>query len=204
MPWQYSCPPELTSPTVRMAHFQHTSDLRTERLAQLGWQPLSDSHDRSLDSHLRKRFPLLHGSRPPEPYVVWDVSLIYEDRKSYDLLEVDLNVNALRAIRECTSADEEILAIDYQHPWYRFQPHTLPLTGDPYDWAVPILPDGLIPLFLPYDFRFGIVGIPHHTICIFGDALLQAFSRNRPVLFDKQITWPVDPWPEGEKGNAES
>jgi hypothetical protein len=63
---------------------------------------------------------------------------------------------------------------------------------------VPFLPDGCIPIFVPPDFRFGIVGIPHSTICVYGKDLLAAFEKSRPALFSTTMEWRRDPGPKGE------
>lgn len=163
-----------------------------------GWRALSDGEDRSLEAQLRTRFPLLSGSLPPEPHLVWDVSAIYDNRESFDDLETDLNLQALVALRQCTKPGEELYAIDWQHDWYRFQPHAMSMNSGKDSWQIPILPDGDAYFFFPEDFRFGIIAIPHGTICLYGADLLQAFAEHPPAIFQKQIAWPRDPWPKGE------
>lgn len=69
---------------------------------------------------------------------VWDVSAIYDDPESFAHLEADLAPNSLFALRACTCPGEEILAIDWHHAWYRFDPHAFPATSDLYNWQVPI------------------------------------------------------------------
>ncbi len=204
MPWQYETPPELTTPTAKHEDYRRTMASREHALAEEGWRQVTEVDDKQLETQLRSRFPMMPGSLPPEPHVVWDVSAIYDDCKSYDGLETNLNLSTLLALRICTSPSEEVFAIDLQHPWYRFQPHAFARTGDMYYWQVPVLPNGDAHFFLPHDFRFGIIGIPHSTICIYGADLLQAFAENQPSVFTKQIAWPRDPWPKSESELSEN
>ncbi len=192
MPWQYQVPEHLNTAALRFEHFRNTVKLREDVLNKFSWKVLSQAEDCALEAEVRAHFPMRVNSVPPEPNVVWDVSSIYANKETFAELEVDLNMNAILALRECTAPGESIVAVDWQHPWYRFEPHAVPLTGDPYEWAVPVLPDGDVSLFFPSDFRFGIVGRPHSTICIYGKELLDAFERNRPLLFSRRIEWPLD------------
>ena len=198
MPWQYQSPQELVTPATRIEHYRTASAMRKQTLSNCGWLSLTDAEEIALEAQLRDRFPIRPESQPPEPYVVWDLSAVYLSSQTFDSLETDLNLNALCALRECTAPGESILAVDWQHPCFSFEPHAFPSTGDPYKWAVPFLPDGLISFFLPRDFRFGIICIPHSTICIYGKRLLDAFETNHPALLSKRMEWPLEPWPKGE------
>jgi hypothetical protein len=183
MAWQYRAPPDLTNSEARFAHFRQIQDERSAALKRLGWCPLSNYDDANLQVELERRYPL-NGSRPPEPHTTWDVSGVYASPTSYSELESDLNLKVLIALRESTSPSEEVVAIDWQHPWYSFKPHALPLCGEPYNWAVPVLPDGDMFLFFPRDFRFGICGCPQtNTILFHGRQILDAIKANPPVLF---------------------
>lgn len=188
MSWQYQTPPDLTTADERFAHFRAIMDRRAADLQQVGWRQLSPVEETQLEAQLRIRYPL-GNSQPPEPHATWDISVIYASESNYTELETDLNLRMLEALRECTEPTEEIYAIDWQHDWYSFNPHTLRSGGAPYEWAVPILPDGDFYQFIPNDYRFGVYGFPQtNSIVICGHEFLAAVHSNPPKVFSRRLT----------------
>jgi hypothetical protein len=67
---------------------------------------------------------------------------------------------------------ETLLALDWQHPAYRFSPARQALTWAP-EWKIPVYPDGDYFAFLTEDFTEGTFGHPwERTICVFGERLV--------------------------------
>jgi hypothetical protein len=101
----------------------------------------------------------------------------------------DLTCKALKALQRCTDLGDELMALDWNHPCYFFDPHQGVDPADDSQWAVPVLPDGDNYLFLDRALRFGIIGnCVLRTINVFGEALLAAFSEGPPVIFER-TTW---------------
>ncbi len=125
----------------------------------------------------------------PIPSLTYDIGHIYTVNETQArLLEDDLNQKTLAALQVCTGPDERLYALDWQHTCYWFYPHR-PFDADKAEaWGVPVLPNGDYYIFLAEDFRFGIFGHPwEQTMCIFGQPLLDAYSRSRPLLFTRIV-----------------
>ena len=76
----------------------------------------------------------------------------------------------------------ELIALDWQHPAYRFVPANQALTWQA-EWKIPIYPDGDYFAFLSEDYAEGTFGHPwEQTICVFGQELLDAVAADRPTL----------------------
>ncbi|MDQ4122753.1 MAG: DUF2716 domain-containing protein [Acidobacteriota bacterium] len=93
----------------------------------------------------------------------------------------DLETKTLSAFLSIVPAGDALYVLDWQHDCYWFRPH-IPFR----EWEIPVLPNGDYYIFLDKDFRFGIFGHPwEKTICVWGEELLAAFEKNKPVLFEK-------------------
>jgi hypothetical protein len=99
--------------------------------------------------------------------------------------EEDFTLKLLGAFRRCTPPGERLLAIDWQHEWYYFDPHAGITAATLDEWAMPVLPDGDAYHFLAADFRFGVVSDWRSTgpIRMFGRQLLDAFDAAPPNEF---------------------
>ncbi|MDQ2755313.1 MAG: DUF2716 domain-containing protein [Actinomycetota bacterium] len=87
------------------------------------------------------------------------------------------------------AGDEQVLALDWQHPAYRYSPHRLALSG--LRLPVPVFPDGDYYVHTPDDLRWGTFGHPwQQTLTLWGDELVT-------TLGVELATWlPVRP-PDG-------
>ena len=175
---------------VAIQHFTQLDDERERKLRAWerdGWREMSHGQmDEAWDRlrgavRLPRRRAVPHadalghlGHRPGLP-----------SRREYrERVEADLTRKALAALKECTRPGEEVLALDWNHPCYFFDPHAA--SRPP--WPVPVLPDGDHYIFLARDHRFGIVGnCVDMTVCVFGPELLAAFDASRPAAFG----WPT-------------
>jgi hypothetical protein len=183
---------------IALSQFTDSDDERERKLRaweQLGWRGMSHGQmdeawktfEQRMESDVRGEF------HTPFPATTWDISPIYlRGREHLDHTEADLTLKALSALQECTRPGEELLALDWNHPCYFFDPHGGVTDAHPSSWAVPILPNGDNYLFLAQDYRFGIIGnCVDMTICVFGQELLAAFRDRLPLIFVKP-TWTVE------------
>lgn len=92
----------------------------------------------------------------------------------------DLYENLLKAFQEVLPLDGRMYALDWQHACFWFYPHYFDKS-----WKIG-LPDGDYAIFISEDFSFGYFGHPWEaTICVFGEAMLEAFQKYPPLLFQK-------------------
>lgn len=188
MPWEYRPPISLATSEERFANFRNAVAERTQHLNRLGWKPLASDEDTKLEKQLRSRYPFDWQSQPPAHCRSWDVAAIAASDEEYLSLESELNLRILDAIRECTTQSETVFAIDWQHTWFRFKPHEMQTDGNPYDWAVAILPELNVNFFTPEDFRFGVFATPEtNIILIYGKSLLDAVATNPPTFLSVPV-----------------
>lgn len=121
-----------------------------------------------------KTWPAL---REPTPSVTFDLSVIPDGPRrgaAYDAI----NSEALRAFVWSTPDLEELFALDWQHPAYRFRPADQALTWQA-EWKISIYPDGDYYAFLADDFSEGTFGHPwERTLCIIGPRLCASLGRS--------------------------
>src|SRR5258707_9574261 len=108
------------------------------------------------------------GIREPVPSITWTLLRSPWTAENED----ELHRQFLAAFRACTTAEETLYALDWQHPGYWFRPHV------PFEaWAVPVLPNGDYSISLSQDFAWGVFGHPWEwTLCSFGGPLLDALA----------------------------
>ncbi len=113
--------------------------------------------------------------KEPSPFITYDISNNYDDSVLDEWYEISLKV-----MKECTGEEEFIYALDWQHESYLFNPHLDKPIGR---WTIEPFPDGDYYIFLPKDFRWGILTHPwEETICIFGKDLLDSFLKYNPKM----------------------
>lgn len=108
-------------------------------------------------------------------------STTYEIKEKYSDEEVeDLNAKVQEAIKSCSTINERICVLDWQHQCYWFYPHR-----HFQEWLVPVLPDGDYYIFLAEDFRFGIFGHPWEwTSCVWGGNLISFLENSKPKIWE--------------------
>jgi hypothetical protein len=90
------------------------------------------------------------------------------------------------------SSDTEMIVLDWQHAAYYLRPAQQAYS--PFDWPVPVFPNGDYFIFLTKDFREGTFGHPwEETLCVMGARMVGSLGRSLR-------TWlPV----KRENGNAQ-
>ena len=105
--------------------------------------------------------------------MTWSVAPIFEDfgRRFIDC-EIEIATALASAATSLVGAEGTLLALDWQHPGYRFAPgFATPPTRES-SWPIPVLPDGDYYLYIAYDFSFGWLTHPwEQSVCAFGDLL---------------------------------
>jgi hypothetical protein len=180
---------------VAIQHFTQLDDERERKVRaweRAGWREMSHGQTDEAWTRFGERFGYPAGGpfRTPTPAATWDIAPVYLRGQAFrDRAEAELTATALAALKECTVPGEEVLALDWNHPCYFFDPHAASAAG-PDPWPVPVLPDGDHYIFLAPDHRFGIVGnCVDMTVCVFGADLLAAFAAAPPAAF----AWPTCP-----------
>ncbi|GLJ04131.1 DUF2716 domain-containing protein [Bacillus sp. YKCMOAS1] len=131
------------------------------------------------------RFPAFQA---PSPYITYDISAYFEDSSLLHADE-DLEKKALLSFQEnITGTDEYMLALDWQHECYWITPYGLFEKDEFGEWKVPVLPNGDYYFFLSKEMDWGLLGHPwEQSITIFGEGLIDSFSRHHPLLFQRKI-----------------
>jgi shikimate kinase len=134
----------------------------------------------------RPSMTVVPGIREPHHSVTFDISGVYGEEDRYRQLTLDLSEKLVAALRRCVPEGEVVHALDWQHSSYRFEPHRPFEFASEDDWPVPALPNGDYFLFLDPALRFGVFGHPwEQSMCVFGDALIDAFRADPPRLFER-------------------
>ncbi|UNN05307.1 DUF2716 domain-containing protein [Rhodococcus opacus] len=142
------------------------------------WSKLEKAERDSWWSTFNSKFDFRPGSKgdphpgivEPTPSVTFnlDINMTTDDfRRHYDRL----NSEVLLGFRSVFPKGVEMIALDWQHPGYKFFPFE---NGNPEDveWVVPIYPNGDYYSFFLQDLSEGTFGHPwQRTICIFGPKL---------------------------------
>lgn len=163
-------------------------DLMSERVAGpagSAWIKLPDPDYERYWSRFDDEFEFRAGTtskgwpaiREPHPSVTFDLSVIPDGPRrgsAYDAI----NAEGLRAFVWALTDVAEMIALDWQHPAYRFLPGVQALTCRG-EWRVPICPDGDYYAFLTEDFTEGTFGHPwERTLCVMGDRLVGSLGRS--------------------------
>lgn len=155
---------------------------------KIGWQQLSVSAEDIIWERFERRFGFFGSIREPVPSLTWDITPEFErDQACLESLKADLNYKMLRALQSCTAPSERVYALDWQHPCFWFDPRAGVVSGNPDEWAVPVLPDGDDYVFLASDLRFGTIGQIAANVCVFGRELLDSFAADPPKAFTRLL-----------------
>lgn len=113
-----------------------------------------------------------------EPFasLTWELSALDLENDPWEKLLDRLVAVVEQGLASCVGPAGTLLALDWQHPSYRFAPQRVGGAGQP-PWPLSPYPDGDYFIFLSEDFRFGSFGHPWEgSLCLFGDELLDAAS----------------------------
>jgi hypothetical protein len=168
-------------------------DRKIRAWERLGWREMSHGQMDDSWNKYGEKFgnPKKSGFTTPSPSATWDIAAIYLRDNEFRRLEADLTIKCLHALQNCCQPGEELLVLDWNHTCYFLNPHGGIADATKESWAVPVLPNGDIYIFLAQDFRFGIIGnCVDMTMCVFGQELLDALSASPPLIFRKRAWTP--------------
>lgn len=159
-----------------------------ENWIQLSEQECTDIYRKiNTELHFKPSMSKFPSFKAPYPFITYDVSNYYNE-KDFLEFENDLETKVLLVFQELTSCDEKIVAFDWQHEAYWFNPH-LPFEKNEFEeWHVPIFPNGDYYFFIQKKFKWGLLGHPwEKSITIFGEEMIKCVSKYQPKLFKKMI-----------------
>ena len=135
--------------------------------AQLGFHPSTRSSD----------WP---GFREPKGSITWSVAPLFdESAERFVDAEIELARKLASAADKVRGSDPFLIALDWQHPGYRFEPEMAQPPSRDCSWPIPVLPDGDYYLYLAADLRFGWLTHPwEQTVCCYGDLV----AEMRPAM----------------------
>jgi hypothetical protein len=173
---------------VRFHHFdppRTPADALHRHWESLGWKSLAPADEPSVREAWATSLQPGDDLVLPSPRRTWDIrplrALIDPER---EVVEADFTLKILAAFRRITPHGERLLAIDWQHQWYVFDPHGGVSMSTRDEWAIPVVPLGDSYHFLAPDFRFGVSGdCVGQALSVFGRELLDALDCDPPKLF---------------------
>lgn len=110
------------------------------------------------------------GFAEPEGSVTWSVAPLFDDfANRFVQAEISLAGHLAAAIDQLLGVDAYAVALDWQHPGYRFIPALSALPTQQNSWPIPVLPDGDYYLYVAADLRFGWLTHPwEQSVCCYG------------------------------------
>ncbi len=89
----------------------------------------------------------------------------------------------VRSFRNILTKDERVIALDWQHPCYTFDPFF-----DFNDWLIPAFPNGDYYIFMTPDLSGGFFGHPwEQTICVIGEKFVAELANAPEMLVRNPI-----------------
>jgi hypothetical protein len=155
------------------------------------WCELEGEIEDAVWNRYRKEFSFKPSVTPadwpsiiePTPSVTYSIATLYDQEHFWEFVG-EIHQKALTAFRNRVLPEQKLYVLDWQHPCYSFNAH-FAFNAEQFDeWRIPVFPDGDYYIFLAEDFTFGTFGHPwEQTICVFGQALIDAFECNCPSAF---------------------
>jgi hypothetical protein len=161
-------------------------ELARERWSTFGWRKVPPSDEPAIKSNWIAHLEGTKGIvQTPKPNRCWWRISIAELGDRAEEVEADFTLKILTAFRNCIPLGEHMLAIDWQHSWYYFDPHGAIVSAIRDEWAMPVLPDGDSYNYVTSDFRVGVLTgwDQNWSIRLFGAELLTSFAKNPPESF---------------------
>jgi hypothetical protein len=151
----------------------------------LGWEEIPEAQVPTIMEAWSAHLQHAHNVAIPRPSRTWRGRRLARAQRA-PALEADFTLKLLGAFRRCTRPGERLWVIDWQHPWYYFDPHGGVTAATRDEWALPVLPDGGDEYnYVAPDFRFGLIMGYRMTgpVTLFGAGLLTAFDADPPERF---------------------
>ncbi len=157
-----------------------------EHWRSFGWEEIPKHDEAAIKAAWSANLEPERGVvKVPIPSRCWRHISTKELGERADELEAEFTMKILAAFRRCTCPGERLLAIDWQHSWYYFDPHGPISVAARDEWAMPVLPGVESYNFVAADFRFGVLtGFDEcWFLSLFGAELLGAFADDPPWRF---------------------
>jgi hypothetical protein len=152
----------------------------------LGWEAVPKDDEPAIEEAWIRHLEQVPGVvEAPKPSQCWRHVSIAELGQDAEEVEADFTLKILAAFRRCTVQGERLLAIDWLHSLYYFDPHGGISVATRDEWAMPVLPDIESYNYVAQDFRFGVLtGYDKNWfVKLFGANLLAAFAADLPKRF---------------------
>lgn len=161
------------------------SERFAEPPAESAWIELGTAENGVIWDGFDERFAFRASTDPekwpaidePAPSITFDLSVIADGPRrgaAYDAI----NAEALRCFVWALPEVDEWIALDWQHPGYRFRPSVLAMTWSQ-TWQIPVYPDGDYFTFFVPDMSSGVFGHPwEETLCVFGTPLVTTLGAS--------------------------
>lgn len=141
------------------------------------WGRFGEFYD-FMPSTLSEHWP---GIKEPSPSVTFSIAHYYSGDESAYLHAVDeLEDFYLRAFRNVLTAGDKVMALDWQHPCFLFDPFR-----EFTEWPISAFPNGDYYIFLRENMSAGFFGHPWEgTICVMGQEFVDQLSL-APEIFTR-------------------
>jgi len=156
------------------------------RHSQAAWTQLTNRECDLLWRDFETRYTFRAGTtstswpaiREPMESVTFDLAPLFDNEGPTFAAGADaINAEALRAFVSVFH-DEDLFALDWQHPAYRFRPDRWALSSDP-EWNIPVFPNGDYYAFFNDDFTSGTFGHPwEQSLCVIGEPLIESLGAS--------------------------
>jgi len=153
----------------------------------LGWEPVPAAEEPAIREAWGRALQPGRVLDLPRPRRVWTIDALRTSPPArLAAAEAEFTLRVLSAFRAVIPGGERLLAIDWQHRWFRFDPHGGVSEATRDEWAMPVVPLGDSYHFVAPDFRFGVSGdcVRGH-LTAFGAGLVDALSAHPPQDFDR-------------------
>ena len=153
--------------------------MRKMNLMPEGWEEIPASEETKIRAVWASQFRSGAAVRLPTPSWTWSGEALAQHVQKPELV-IEFADKLLTALRGCTPPGEQLWVIEWQHAWYRLDPHRA--RGG---WPYSVLPNGDACHILAPDGRFGLTSGWRQTgpVTLFGEDLLRAFEANPPLRF---------------------
>lgn len=114
--------------------------------------------------------------KEPLGSITFGLAHMFDGTGTTEWLRHAVNFTVVWALADLVGSERPLIAMDWQHPSYRFWPHRNPVT-EPSDMLgmnhITPVPDGDYYILLAEDMEFGTFGHPwEQTLCVFGADLV--------------------------------
>ena len=178
---RFAVPSAYSDPTA----YETCMERVRENWRSLGWEEIPRTDEAAITAAWTAHLECDIGVTVPTPSRRWKHVSTRELGERADEIEADFTLKILAAFRCCTQPGERLLAIDWLHSWYYFDPHARISAATRDEWAMPVLPDIESYNYIAADFRFGVLTEYNEcwSLSLFGADLLAAFEANPPRRF---------------------